>query len=132
MTLRVEAELIAPPSLRRDPSPVRVTLVNDGPDPVVVNGRFAPGYADSLSREVYVELTTPDGAPAAHADRDYERPWPTDRDFVELAPGDAVAAEFDLFHWYRPRHPGTYRAVIVYADDEHGARRSAPLQLEVA
>ena len=87
MTLRVEAALVDPPTQRRDPSRVRVTLVNDGPDGVVVNRRLAPGYAGTLSREVYAELTTATGAPAAHADKDYERPWPTEQDFVELGPG---------------------------------------------
>lgn len=132
MTLRVEAELLDPPRERRDPSPVRVTVVNDGPDDAVVNARLAPGYADSLSRELYAELTTDGGAPAAHADRDYERPWPTNDDFVTLSPGGSVSGEFDLFDWYRPRQPGAYRAVIVYSDDEHGPQRSAPLALDVA
>jgi hypothetical protein len=131
VTLRVDAELLDPPSERRDPSPVRVTLVNEGPEAVAVNGRLAPGYADSLSREVYAELTTAGGAPAAYADRDVERPWPTDEDFVELGPGESVSGEFDLFHWYRPREPGSYRAVLVYVD-EHGERRSPPIELEVA
>ena len=110
---------------------MRVTVVNDGPDAVVVNGRLAPGYADSLSREVYAELTTAAGAPAAYAERDYERPWPTDEDFVELGPGEAVSGEFDLFHWYRPREPGAYRAVLVYADEQRELR-SSPLEFEVA
>jgi hypothetical protein len=129
--LRFEAQLTDPPAQRRDPSPVRVTLVNDGPDSVLVNRRLAPGYARSLSREVYAELTTADGAPAAHADLDYERPEPTDEDIVELSPGQSVSGEFDLFHWYRPREPGTYRAVLVYTD-ERGEQRSPPLELVVA
>ncbi|MEY2442562.1 MAG: hypothetical protein QOJ46_1988 [bacterium] len=129
--LHLEAELTDPPAQRRDPSPVRVTLVNDGPESVLVNRRLAPGYAGSLSREVYAELTTADGAPAAHADLDYERPEPTDEDFVELGAGQSVSGEFDLFHWYRPREPGSYRVVLVYAD-ERGEQRSPPLELEVA
>ena len=130
MTLRLEAELTDPPAQRRDPSPVRVTLVNEGPESVVVNGRLAPGYARSLSREIYAELTTADGAPAAHADMDYERDWPTEADFVELGPGESVSGEFNLFEWYRPRRPGAYRVVLVYAD-EHGEQRSPPLELDI-
>ena len=131
MKLRADAELIDPPAQRRDITPVRVTLTNEGAEPIVVNARFAPGYGESLSREVYAELTTPDGAPAAHNTVRYDRDWPTKEDFAELAPGESVSGEFDLFEWYRPLEPGAYRVVIFYEDEHHSAR-TAPLELEVA
>jgi hypothetical protein len=112
VSLRLELRAPETALVRADPAPVTVTLTNDGPEPTVVNRRMAPGYADSVSREVYFDT---DGA---YGLRKYERDLPSRTDFGVLEPGAGVSAEIDLLAWYRMREPGTYRFVAHYQCDE--------------
>jgi hypothetical protein len=115
--LRVEAAL-AGPVARSGPAPVRVTVTNVSDGPVLVNRRLAPGYRDSTSRELWADVRGEDGAEAAVATIEYERDLPRPEDYVELARGESVSGEFDLFHYARPRWPGRYAVTITYQADE--------------
>jgi hypothetical protein len=119
--LRVEAALEGP-APRSSPAPVTVTVTNVSDSPVLLNRRLAPGYRDSTSRELWAEVHDETGAPAAVATIDYERDLPAPDDYTELAPGEAVAGRFDLFHYARPQRPGRYEVTIVYQADEPVAR----------
>ncbi len=106
-----------------DPRRVEVTITNDGDAPVVVNARLAPGYRDSSSRELFVEVF--DGARNVAAQAmDYERHAPQRDDYVELAPHESLGTEIDLPYWYRLPGPGDYELVAYYQADE-------PLALDV-
>jgi hypothetical protein len=115
--LRVEASMGKTPA-RSDPAPVSVTITNVSDAPVLVNRRLAPGYRGSLSREVWAEIRDETGAEAAVSTIDYERDFPSADDYGELAPGESVSGEFDLFHYARPQRPGRYTVTIVYQADE--------------
>lgn len=139
--LRVGASL--PAGLARaTPAPVTVTITNASDAPVLVNRRLAPGYRDAISRELWGDVRDPEGAPAAVATIDYERDLPGPEDFGELAPGEALTTEYDLFHYARPQRPGRYVVTIVYQADEPLARPPAgivagehaapPLTIDVA
>src|SRR6185437_15934611 len=56
VTLRLELRVPSDPLRRADPAPVTLVLTNAGPAPLVVNRRMAPGYVDSVSREVYFDV----------------------------------------------------------------------------
>jgi hypothetical protein len=118
--LRVEAAL-AGPVARSGPAPVTVTVTNVSDAPVLVNRRLAPGYRDSTSREVWADIRDETGAPAAVATIDYERDLPGADDYGELAPGESISGQFDLFHYARPQRPGRYTVTIVYQADEAAA-----------
>jgi hypothetical protein len=98
-----------------------VRLRNVGDEAVLVNRRLEPGYRDSLSRELFVDVLDENGEPAPTAELDYTRPWPSPSDYVELAPGEEIASSLDLFRWYRPQQPGRYRIVVHYQADEPSA-----------
>ena len=115
--LHVEAALPGP--LRRGgPAPLVVTVTNVSGAPVLVNRRLAPGYRDALSRELWAEVRDAAGAPAPVATIEYERDLPGPDDYRELAPGESVSGEFDLFHYARPQQPGRYTVTVVYQADE--------------
>ena len=118
--LRVEAT-ISGPVARSGPAPVAVRVTNAGEEPALVNRRLAPGYRDSTSRELWADIRDETGAPAAVATIDYERDLPGPGDYGDLAPGESIATEFDLFHYARPRLPGRYIVTVVYQADEAAA-----------
>lgn len=135
-------EVAVPGALARsEPAPVTVTVINDSAEPVVVNRRMAPGYRDSDSRELWAEVRDPDGVPVETASIDYERDYPGPGDYGELAPGESISTQFDLFHYARPQAAGRYRLVVVYQADEPtpsrpagvvtGEHASQPVALEV-
>ena len=106
------------------PTPTRIALVNCGEAAAVVNARLAMGYADSLDREVYLELERDGAAYRGWTSwmLDYRRK-PLDANALrELAPREQVGSEIDLQEWYR-LEPGTYRVRAVYAPE---ARDAAP------
>ncbi|HEX6022764.1 MAG TPA: hypothetical protein VFZ00_12265 [Solirubrobacter sp.] len=105
-----------------DPHRVEVAIVNDGPEPVTVNARLAPGYRDSSSRELFADVFDGDRQVAVPA-LDYDRHPPQRDDYVELAPGEQLTTSFDLRYWYRVP-PGDYELVVYYQADE-------PLALDV-
>jgi hypothetical protein len=115
--LRVEAALPGRVA-RSGPAPVTVTVTNVSDGPVLVNRRLAPGYRDATSRELWADVRDEDGAEAEVATIEYERDLPGRDDYGELAPGESVAGEFDLFHYARPRWPGRYNVTISYQADE--------------
>ncbi len=63
-------------------------------------------------------------------------------DYGELAPGESITAQFDLFHYARPQRPGRYTVTIVYQADEPvasppdgvvaGEHAADPITLEVS
>jgi hypothetical protein len=115
--LRVEAAL-AGPVARSGPAPVTVTVTNVSDAPVLVNRRLLPGYRGSTSRELWADVRDETGASAAVATIDYERDLPAPDDYGELAPGESMSGQFDLFHYARPQRPGRYGVTIVYQADE--------------
>jgi hypothetical protein len=110
--LRLELRVPADPLRRSDPAPVTVVLINAGSAPVVVNRRMAPGYVDSVSREVYFDVDGDYGLCK------YERDLPGPTDFVPLAAGAQIGAEIDLLGWYRLTTAGTYHVRAHYECDE--------------
>jgi hypothetical protein len=139
--LRVAASLAGPPA-RSAPAPVTVTVANVSDAPVLVNRRLAPGYRDASSREVWADVRDADGAPADVATIDYERDLPGPGDFGELAPGESMTTEFDVFHYARPQRPGRYSITVVYQADEAlaqpppgtvaGEHAAPPIDVDVA
>jgi hypothetical protein len=112
VTLRLELRVPSDPLRRADPAPVTLVLINAGPAPLVVNRRMAPGYVDSVSREVYFDV---DGE---YGKRKYERELPAPSDFVLLEAGAQLVAEIDLLGWYRLRAAGSYRVRAHYQCSE--------------
>lgn len=112
MSLRLELELPPDPLRRSTPSPVTVILTNTGSEPVVANRRMSPGYANSLSRELYFDV---EGSFLAQK---YHREFAESDDYVELPPGDRLCMEVELLDWYRLREPGVYRVTAHYQCDE--------------
>ncbi len=108
--MRVDARLL-------DARRVEVTVTNDSAAPVVVNARLAPGYRESSSRELFVEVFDGDRQVAAQA-MDYDRHPPERDDYVELAPRARLTTELDLPYWYRLPGPGDYELVAHYQADE--------------
>jgi len=117
--LRLALHVPIHPLRRADPAPVTVVLANAGSSSVPVNRRMAPGYLDSISREVYFDV---DGE---YGRRKYERNSPDPTDFGPLAPGELISAEIDLLGWYRLRAAGTYRVRAHYRCDEELAEPPA-------
>jgi|1185.fasta_scaffold948025_2 hypothetical protein len=115
--LRLAARM--PAVVRRgEPGMVEVELTNAGDAPVVVNGRLAPGYRDSSSRELFADVFRAGTDEIAAADAlDYDRHPPQRSDYVELAPGEALRDAFDLLDWYRLPGPGDYELVVHYEGD---------------
>lgn len=140
-TLEVEVSLPPGPLRLGEPCPVAVAVRNRGAVAVMVCTRLAPGYRNSISRELFADLLQADGSPAEHMVVDYDRDLPPPSAYSELAPGDAVCGSFDLFEWYAPVRPGSYRLVLHYQADEPlaarppgtvaGVHSSAPLELPV-
>jgi len=112
VSLRLEIDLPAGPLRRSGPTPVPVALINDGPGPVLVSRRMAPGYLDSVSREVYFDLDGPFAA------QKYQRDPAAPTDYGWLGPGERVVADIDLLDWYLIREPGEYRLTGHYQCDE--------------
>ncbi|HEY5880770.1 MAG TPA: hypothetical protein VIU11_17800 [Nakamurella sp.] len=133
--LRLDLRVPADPLRRADPVPVVVVLTNAGSSPVLVNRRMAPGYVDSISREVYFDMdmdTAGDGGDGdggygggGYGQRKYERELPAAADFGPLGAGEQIRAEIDLLGWYRLRAPGTYRVRAHYRCDEELAEPPA-------
>jgi hypothetical protein len=118
-SLRVEAHVPDQPLTRPGPGIVEVRITNTGERPFLVNRRFAPGYRESSSRELFADVFRPhsDEASAAHALL-YDRHPPVREDYVALDPGSSLADSFDLLDWYRIRQPGPYELVVYYQADE--------------
>jgi hypothetical protein len=106
------------PLARSMPAPVRLVLRNLGTSRVVVNRRLAPGYRDSISREVFFDMTSVDGTPEPIGAIKYDREFATPAAYVTLNPGEQVEADVDLLRWCRPRGPGHYSVVARYQADE--------------
>jgi len=116
MTVRLELDVPPSPLRRSTGAIISVTLTNDGPEPVLVNRRMAPGYADSVSREIYFDLNT------SYGKQKYERDPAGPTDYLWLQASDSVSSSIDLLAWYRVRNPGTYRLTAHYQGDEPTAK----------
>jgi hypothetical protein len=121
---------------------VKVTLTNNDSVAQIVNRRMAVGYRDTLARELFGDLTNiASGLPANISVVDYDRNFSSPSDYISLPPGQSIERSFDLFEWYAPTKPGTYRLTMHYQADEKLARApqnvvkgiytSEPVTLEV-
>ncbi len=120
MTARLVLTLDLPgyPLRRQAPAPVQMVLRNAGDESAVVNTRLAPGYRDSLSREVYFDLTPAEPGPPPQPLVKYQRDFAPPEAYRALEPGEQVTAEVDLLYWYRVPRPGRYRVTAYYQADE--------------
>lgn len=139
--LEIKVKLPAGPIYLCKPCPVEVRVINRG-GPVLINRRLAIGYAETLAREVYVDLLDLESLSSiAVMEVDYKRDFSLPTDYVHLDPGEHVSGSFDLFELYAPLEPGTYRFVVHYQADEplasppkgvvRGVYSSDPLDLEI-
>ncbi len=135
MTLRLLVSVPPGPLVRSRGAEITVSLVNEGAEPVLINRRMAPGYRDSISREIYCDIDGP------YRKRKYDRDMSGPDDYGELGPGESVQAGFDLLAWYQVMRPGQYRLTAHYQCDEpaarppdgifHGVVTSEPVQFTV-
>lgn len=116
MSLRLELDVPRRPLRRSEGAEVIVTLINEGPDQLLINRRMSPGYLDSFPREVYFVITTEFGK------QKYDREISDLADYIWLPAGHAISARVDLLGWYRISEPGVFRLTAVYQCDEPGAR----------
>ena len=133
--LHLVLDLPAGPLRRSTGAVLTVRLTNRGSAPVLINRRMSPGYADSISREIYFDLDTHYGR------RKYDRDLPSPSDYGPLEAGETVSAAIDLLAWYRNTEPGTYRLTCHYQADEpladppdgvaHGVVSSEPVNVTV-
>ncbi len=107
------------------PFPVRLTVANTSGRPLRINRRLAMGYRASIARELFVSWEPADapGTEPALVTKDYQRDDATEYGLLE--PGASVTTELDLWKWYRPTEPGTYRIVVHYQADEASKARPA-------
>lgn len=117
-TLVLTLGLPAHPLRREAPTPVQLVLRNAGDDPTVVNTRLAPGYRDSLSREVYFDLAPAEAGPPPQHLVKYQRDFAPPEAYRALEPGEQLTTEVDLLHWYHVPGPGRYRVTAYYQADE--------------
>lgn len=116
MTLQLNLDPPSGPLHRTQAAPVTVTLTNNGSEPVVVNRRLSPGYADSFPRELYFDVD------ADYGRLKYDRDISTGADYGPLDAGASISARVDLLRWYRITEPGRYRVTAHYQGDEPGSR----------
>ena len=126
----------------RKPCQVEVTVVNEGRGRLLINGRLAVGYKNTLSRELFADLEeSTSHAKARIIEVDYDRNFSPRSDYVNLEPGGSLSRSFDLFEWYAPTQPGVYQLVMHYQADEplasfpedvaRGTYSSPPVELKV-
>lgn len=113
--LQLDLDLPRGPLRRSDGATVTVRLTNLGSGPALINRRMAPGYRESISREVYFDLDTHYGR------RKYDRDLPGPSDYGILDAGESINAAIDLLAWYRNIEPGTYRLICHYDAAEPAA-----------
>lgn len=99
-------------------APVHVRVRNAGDAPVRVARRLAVGYRETDGRELFAEVHPPGSDELVSRmvklyDRDPARP----EDYVPLAPGEALATDFDLLRWYALPGPGAYELEVFYEGD---------------
>jgi len=98
---------------------INVEIVNVSNSLVVVNKRLSVGYRESLSRELFVSIFATDSDNEAGIQKVlYERPFSTRMDFIQIKPGEKIAAKFNLFDWYEIPKSGIYNLVVCYQADE--------------
>jgi hypothetical protein len=101
--------------------PVRVRLRNAGAEPLIVCRRLAVGYRDSDGRELFADVfARGTDAVVSRMIKLYDRDPPPPSDYVPLAAGDELAAEFDLLRWYGLPGPGSYDLEVYYEGDGAG------------
>lgn len=106
------------------PIPVTITIKNQSSEPLCLNKRMGVAYQDSLIRELYFSvydaklklmLSVPDDMLV-----DVDRRLPKKSDFQMLNPGEFVAVESDLTHWFPFDQKGIYRIVFTYDNEFDG------------
>jgi len=116
MGLRLDLEVPPGPLRRSEGAEVTVTLVNEGPNRLLINRRMSPGYSDSFPREIYFVVN------ADYGKQKYDRSISDSSDYDWLASGDAISTRIDLLAWYRIKEPGTFQLIANYQCDEPGSR----------
>jgi hypothetical protein len=100
---------------RTDPLEVTVSLAHRGKQPVWVNTRFFLGPETEPRREVFLEITAPNGEKLA-CQSSYKTGLPRTEQFRLLKPGETATAEhpLDLRNYFDFTALGTYTIVGVY------------------
>jgi hypothetical protein len=111
-----------------DAIPVEIELVNQGKGSLTVNARFGVGYPDSLERDLYCEIQSPDNHPYTGYQShmlDYRRKALDDHFFASLAPGKSVSSSFDLQEWYPILEAGVYQIRVIYDPEAYSEKPNA-------
>jgi hypothetical protein len=106
------------------PIPVRLALTNQSANPVWINGRLGVGYPDGLCREIFFTVRDDAGRvlPVPDAVRvDAHRLPPTQLDFVQLRPRQAVTGQLDLALWCPFEQPGSFSVEFHYQNSDDGS-----------
>jgi hypothetical protein len=115
-----------------DDMPLRVRLVNDGDDPVKVNGRLAVSSDDGAG-ELTFSVVGPSGEPLPFGSRvNLGRPGPDD--VATISPTRFVGVTIDLVDYFNLDEPGTYRISATYrssAGGENGEEEGEGLPADV-
>lgn len=117
---------------------VRVTITNPSDRSMRILRWFTP--RDGVERSLFTVRR--DGVPVAYEGRMVKRAAPTSADYVELPPGESLAADVALSPLYALTTPGRYEVAYDAASPElyanageaatAGALRSEPLRFTVA
>jgi hypothetical protein len=140
--LKLYMELPAEPIYLNHPLMIKVTLANEGGQAVIINKRLAPGYEQTLSRELFADMVSDEnGEKAAYHEVDINRDFSHPEDYKQLAPGESLTVAFNVFDYYQLTQPGKYRLTLYYQADESlattpegifsGKVSSRPVTLEV-
>lgn len=117
--LEIDARVARQPVRRSGPCPVEVRITNRSSAPVLMNRRLAVGYRGSQARELFAELFQRGSDVVVSSESKlYERDLAAAAEYAPLAPGEAMATEFDLCEWYGLPGPGGYELVVSYQADE--------------
>jgi hypothetical protein len=127
-TLHLEVRILAQPVRLSSPCKVEVRLTNRSLDAVLINRRLAVGYRDSAARELFVEVYRR-GSDEVVSQKAllYQRDFSSPEDYVWLAPGQSIAASFNLFEWYSLPSAGEFELIVYYQADEPLAPKPAGL-----
>jgi hypothetical protein len=112
--------------------PLRVTLRNNGTEPVKIISRMAMGYPGRNNSELYVLLRTQSTGEEAGKELenltelvDFHATPVSDTDFKWLNPGETATVEVDLREWY-DIPAGEMELQVVYSGD-HAAGQDQEL-----
>ena len=140
--LQLKVEFQTTPIYLNRPLHTEVTLINFGDSSILVNKRMEVGYEKSISRELFAEMINEKNEEEkTYSPAKINRDDPTSADYVILEKGESTTKAFDLFQYYHPRKPGSYKITFYYQADENlknrpanvwpGILESEPITIEV-